>query len=86
MEGIDPIASITMADDYQPHYYGTRRVGQPRVNWYKRTLDDFWGEARRTYPDILHAGPPTLANPQHVEYLRRLADKHDKHHFTNRPC
>ena len=44
----DPAAKATMdMDTWKPHNTGTRRVGQPRINWLAETMQDMWKIARK---------------------------------------
>jgi hypothetical protein len=44
----DPAAKATMnLHTWEPHDTGKKRVGQPRINWLKETLQDAWIEANR---------------------------------------
>ena len=58
-----------------PIDHGTLRVGQPRKNWHKTTLEDIWREAKTNLNDdsIQFAGILDLEKPAHVNAIKRYA-------------
>ena len=81
----DPVAKITFdPTTLQPPDYGKRRVGQPRLNWYKVTLQDFWQEVKDTFEQSRHQGQLDLNNPVHIQGILELAQQYDsKHHYQS---
>ena len=48
----DPNTAATLEPEtLQPHDYGRRRVGRPRANWLKETLNDMWDDIGEHNPE-----------------------------------
>ena len=84
LETGDPRKEITFQHEtLKPHNYGKKRVGQPRKNWFKVTMADFWEEAKNTFARIRSEGHCNLDNPLHVEHIQKLAAEYNaKHKFS----
>ena len=70
----DPGAAVTFETaSLKPIDHGKLRVGQPRVNWYKVTLQDLWEETRKNITSVRFAAAFTPENPKHMSAVREYA-------------
>ena len=50
-QGGDPLSTVTFLRGLEPHAYGKKRVGRPRLNWITETTKLFWEkEIKSRYP------------------------------------
>ena len=69
----EPSATITFnTDTLEPHNYGKKRVGRPRLNWLSCTLADAWREANPGANEFQQR------NASHVDQLKNWAQGYDK--------
>ena len=76
----DPSAAVTFEiDTLKPIDHGKLHVGQPRVNWYKMTLQDLWEETKQNITDVRGAAAFIPGNQRHLkaicEYTASKAEK-----------
>jgi hypothetical protein len=77
--GQEPCARVTLQDSLiAPHDYGKRRVGRPRVNWVRRTLEDFWDEACQLPPATRQGTVYDPEDVQHDRLMRQLAATYNR--------
>ena len=60
-------------EDLRPVDWGTKRVGQPRENMYKITLEDFWTATKKHIAEVKYASVLDHKDPRHVRALREYA-------------
>ena len=71
----DPGARATFEPEtLNPHGYGTRLVGHPRLNWVQCAMQDTWEVAKATFTDYRWAGELNLNNPVHRNLLLQYAE------------
>ena len=59
----------------QPIDHGKKRIGQPRVNWYIRTLEDLWTETKKNIDSVKFASALKLTNATHVKAIRDFSTR-----------
>ena len=70
----EPGAAVTFnRDSLEPIDWGKKRVGQPRLAWYKVTMQDLWNEAKHTTPETRFAGDFDPQREVHARALRAYA-------------
>ena len=79
--GRDPSASATFnVLNFEPHDYGKKRVGRPRLNWLKCTLEIAWSEAKQEVPGAAGFAVLDHSNAEHVRALRAWAATYNNKH------
>jgi len=74
----DPSATATFnTNNFKPHDYGKKRVGRPRLNWLRSTLEDAWEETKRIVPAAGGLGRVDHDNEQHIGLLRDWAETYN---------
>ena len=70
----EPGTSITFdPETLQPIDHGTQRSGQPRLKWFKATLQDLWLKAKKEIPELKYASILDPKNSTHIESIKLYA-------------
>ena len=69
----DPGTSVTFNPDLSPMDWGKKRVGQPRKNWYKITIEDLWTEVKKNIDTVKYASVLDFGNRTHTQAIRQYA-------------
>ena len=73
-DGADPHARVTKdSETLQPHDYGVKRRGRPRINWHKETLNDIWTEHKGM--NFNPGQELNLTNNTHITRLKEIAQE-----------
>ena len=79
----DPGTPITFhADSLKSIDHGKLRVGQPRVHWYKTTLEDIWIKTKQNIPTVKYASVFNHDAPAHVSAIKEYCAEPVKSHKT----
>ena len=75
----EPGTSVTFNPDLSPMDWGKKRVGQPRKNWYKTTIEDLWVETKKNIAKVKYASVLDFNNKNHIQAVRDYSkQEHDK--------
>ena len=78
-EGDEGAAVAFNQTTFLPHDHGKKRVGTPRKNWARITMDTFWGKVVKPLtpiPERRHL--PSHYNPQDLAHRRKVKETAEK--------
>ena len=72
----EPCTAVTFnPSTLLPLDHGKKRVGQPRLNWFKVTIQDLWELIKTKVDTVKYASALNLTDARHVAALRTYAEE-----------
>ena len=72
----EPGTTITFdLDTLLPIDHGKQRIGQPRLKWYKVTLQDLWDLTKKHITTVKYASALNFENSTHIEAIKQYAQQ-----------